>query len=104
MPGLDADVIRYLLSRAGDSDAVVPAWDGDIEPLHAVYATRTRPIAEACLQDGRAAMRDFLPRIDVTYVTEDELASLAGSRNSFLNVNTPNDLAAVGGHFEESSG
>jgi molybdopterin-guanine dinucleotide biosynthesis protein A len=101
MPGLDARVIRFLLDRVDGADAVVPEWDGDIEPLHAVYAVRTRPIAEECLREGRAAMRDFLPRLDVHYVSEQELASIAGTPSSFLNVNTPEELAAVGGRFED---
>lgn len=100
MPGLDARAIRFLLERGGDADAVVPCWDGDIEPLHAAYAVRTRPVAEACLREGRAAMRDFLPRLRVSYVPEADLARVAGTAESFLNVNTPEELAAVGGRFE----
>src|SRR5439155_1414879 len=46
MPGLDADVIRFLLARIGDADAVVPRWDGDVEPLHAVYAGARREARE----------------------------------------------------------
>src|SRR5512143_4330910 len=30
MPGLDADAVRFVCSRAGAADAVVPCWDGDI--------------------------------------------------------------------------
>jgi len=104
MPGLDARTIEYLLEQVDDADAVVPRWEGDIEPLHAIYAARTRPVAEACLQDGHAAMRDFLPRLRVTYVGEDALAGVAGTAESFLNVNTPEELAAVGGRFEGQSG
>lgn len=100
MPGLDARTIRFLLDRAGDADAVVPCWEGDIEPLHAAYAVRTRPVAERCLRDGRPAMRDFLPELRVTYVPEADLALVAGTAESFLNVNTPEELAAVGGRFE----
>src|SRR5207249_11747141 len=47
MPGLDPDVIRFLLARVGRADAVVPCWEGDIEPLHAVYAASALPDIEA---------------------------------------------------------
>jgi len=104
MPGLDERAIRFLLAQAGDTDAVVPRWEGDIEPLHAAYAVGTRPIAEACLREGRAAMRDFLPKLRVTYVPETDLAQVAGTAESFLNVNTPEELAAVGGRFEGRDG
>jgi molybdopterin-guanine dinucleotide biosynthesis protein A len=102
MPGLDADVIRFLLSRIGDADAVVPRWDRDIEPLHAVYAVRLRPRMEAALRAGRHALRDFLPDVRVDYVAEDELARIRGTARSMLNVNTPEELAAVGGSFEDA--
>jgi molybdopterin-guanine dinucleotide biosynthesis protein A len=102
MPGLDAGVIRFLLGRIGDADAVVPRWDHDIEPLHAVYAVRLLPRIEEALRAGRHAMRDFLPRIRVDYVAEEELRSIRGSAESMLNVNTPEELAAVGGSLEDA--
>ena len=101
MPRLDADVIRFLVARAGDADAVVPRWGGDVEPLHAVYAARCAPVMEACLQAGRHALRDFLSLVRVGYVGERELAAVRGAERSLTNVNTPEELAAVGGRFEE---
>ena len=84
MPGLDAGVIRLLVQRIGDADADVPRWDGDIEPLHAVYAVR------------------LLPLVRVDYVSETELRALAAAPASFTNVNTPEELAAVGGRFDDA--
>ncbi len=102
MPGLDADVIAWLLDRPRAADAVVPRWDDDIEPLHALYAVHALPTVEHCLVTGRHAMREFLPAIRVDYVDEHELRALRGAARSLLNVNTPEDLAAVGGRFEEA--
>jgi molybdopterin-guanine dinucleotide biosynthesis protein A len=102
MPGLDPEVIRFLLGRIGDADAIVPRWDGDIEPLHAVYAVRLLPLVERCLGEGRAAMRDFLPLVRVDYVSEAELRSVSAAAASFTNVNTPEELAAVGGRFDDA--
>lgn len=102
MPGLDPDVIAWLLDRPRSGDAVVPRWDDDIEPLHALYAVHALPVVERCLVTGRHAMREFLPAIRVDYVDERELRALRGAARSLLNVNTPEDLAAVGGRFEEA--
>jgi molybdenum cofactor guanylyltransferase len=102
MPGLDADVIRWLLARPRTADAVVPRWDADVEPLHALYGVHTLPAVRACLGTGRQALRDFLPAIRVDYVGEDELRALRGAARSLLNVNTPEELAALGGRFEEA--
>ena len=100
MPGLDARVIRFLLARIGSADAIVPRWEGDVEPLHAVYATRCVAAMDASLRAGRHAMRDLLGRLQVDYVDERELREVGGAAASLTNVNTPEELAAVGGHFE----
>ncbi len=102
MPGLEADVIRFLVARIGAADAIVPRWDNDVEPLHAVYAVRILPVVEECLRAGRHAMRELLPLLRVDYVGEDLLRGIRGTARSMLNVNTPEELAAVGGSFDEA--
>jgi molybdopterin-guanine dinucleotide biosynthesis protein A len=101
MPGLDPDAIRFLLGRIDTADAVVPCWKDDIEPLHAVYAVRSLPVVESSLRRGQVALRDFLPLVTVDYVREAELRGVRGAARSLTNVNTPEELAAVGGRFEE---
>jgi molybdopterin-guanine dinucleotide biosynthesis protein A len=101
MPGLDADVIRLLLGRIGTADAVVPRWGGDIEPLHAVYAVRTLPVIERCLAHGESALRQLLPLLRVDYVSEVDLGRVSAAAASFTNVNTLEELAAVGGRFDD---
>ena len=101
MPGLDANVIRFLVSRVDTADAIVPCWEDDIEPLHAIYARRCLPVIEESLRTGRHALRDVLRLLVVDYVSEPELRALRGSQGSLTNVNTPEELAAVGGRFDE---
>jgi molybdopterin-guanine dinucleotide biosynthesis protein A len=99
MPGLEADAIRFVCGRGDGVDAVVPCWEDDIEPLHALYAVRALPVVEACLRSGRSALREFLPAVRVDYVPEHELRAVRGGARSLTNVNTPEELAAVGGRF-----
>ncbi len=99
MPGLDPDVIRFLTARIGEADAIVPRWEGDVEPLHAVYAARCLPAIEAHLTSGRHALRDLLGSVRVDYVSEAELRAFRAASASLTNVNTPEELAAVGGRF-----
>ena len=103
MPGLDPDVIRFLLARIGSADAVVPCWEGDVEPLHAVYAVGALPSIEASLGVGRNAVRDVLRFLRVDYVSEAEMRAVRGAARSLTNVNTPEELAAVGGRFDDVS-
>ena len=102
MPGLDPEVIRWMLARPRTVDAVVPRWEDDVEPLHAVYGVHTLPVVERCLTAGRWALREFLAAIRVDYVDEGELRALRGAAQSLLNVNTPEELAALGGRFDEA--
>jgi molybdopterin-guanine dinucleotide biosynthesis protein A len=93
MPFLREETIRYLVSRLDEQDAIVPEWDGDIEPLLAVYSTGLRTQIADAAAGGVVAVRDFLPRIEVDYVPQAEMARVAGAEESFRNVNTPEDAA-----------
>jgi molybdopterin-guanine dinucleotide biosynthesis protein A len=93
MPFLHTAPIRYLVSRLGDQDAIVPCWNGDIEPLHALYARRLRGPIAAAVGRGARAMRELLPQIEVEYVSEAALQRVAGTAEAFRNVNTPEDAA-----------
>src|SRR5207245_1912996 len=84
-------------ARIGGADAIVPRWEGDVEPLHAIYAARCLAAMEASLRAGRYALRDFLGTIRVDYVSEAELRRVCGAAASLTNVTTPEQLAAVGG-------
>jgi len=93
MPFLRVEPIAFLVGRLADQDAVVPRWEGDIEPLHALYATRLRGPLERALRNGAGAIREFLPLIDVDYVPEADLRCIPGAEESFRNVNTPEEAA-----------
>jgi molybdopterin-guanine dinucleotide biosynthesis protein A len=93
MPFLRVEPIRHLVARLDDQEAIVPWWDGDIEPLHAIYAARLRPRIGAAVAGGARALRDFLPRIAVDYVPQAVMERVAGAEESFRNVNTPEEAA-----------
>jgi molybdopterin-guanine dinucleotide biosynthesis protein A len=101
MPFLRAEPIHFLVSLLRDQEAIVPCWDGDIEPLHALYSTRLRSRIEGAVASGARALRDFLPRIAVEYVPEQVMMQVAGARESFCNVNTPEEAARFAVHFGE---
>jgi molybdenum cofactor guanylyltransferase len=93
MPFLRVQPIAYLVERLHGQDAVIPEWEGDIEPLHALYATRLRRPIEDAIRQGVRAIRQFLPEARVDYVSEIELRAVPGAAESFRNVNTPEDAA-----------
>jgi molybdopterin-guanine dinucleotide biosynthesis protein A len=93
MPFLRVEPIAFLVQRVVQQDAIVPWWDGDIEPLHAVYASRLREDMGQALRRGGHAIRDFLPSIAVDYIPEEIMRQAEGADESFRNVNTPEDAA-----------
>lgn len=93
MPFLRPEPMAFLIARIGRHDAVVPSWDGDIEPLHAVYATALRERIGSALRQGASAIREFLPAISVEYIPEAVMRGVYGADESFRNVNTPEEAA-----------
>ena len=93
MPFLHVEPIRYLVGCLRNQDAVVPRWEGDIEPLHALYAARLRPQIAEAIAGGARALRDFLPQVGVEYVAQSAMEGVAGAHEAFRNVNTPEDAA-----------
>jgi molybdenum cofactor guanylyltransferase len=100
MPFLRAEPIAFLAQRVAAQDAVIPCWDGDIEPLHAIYATALRRRMEEALRAGTCAIREFLPTIRAEYVAETAMRVVAGADESFRNVNTPEDAARFAVHVQ----
>lgn len=93
MPFLRVEPIAFLVAAIAAQDAIVPWWEGDIEPLHAIYATRLRdPMSEA-LAAGCHAIRQFLPSIRVDYIPETLMQAVPGADESFRNLNTPEEAA-----------
>jgi len=93
MPFLRAEPIAFLVDGLGTHEAVIPCWDGDIEPLHAVYASALRGRMGAALRAGTRAIREFLPQVQAKYVAEDVMRGVRGAEESFRNVNTPEEAA-----------
>lgn len=95
MPFLDASIALALLGRREGYDLIVPRIGGYPEPLFAVYGRTCLGPMEENLLAGRLKITDIFARLKVCYVEEEELAALPRVRESFFNVNTPEDLAVA---------
>jgi molybdopterin-guanine dinucleotide biosynthesis protein A len=93
MPFLRVEPIRFLVSRLKGQQALVPRWDGDVQPLHALYATSLRPEIEAAFGRGDRSLRDLLRSVRAEYVEESVMRQVAGAHECFRNVNTPEEAA-----------
>ncbi|MBI4591151.1 MAG: molybdenum cofactor guanylyltransferase [Candidatus Rokubacteria bacterium] len=93
MPFLKPEVVRLVVSHAGEADVVIPKVGDQYETLHALYAKVCLPHMEAVLQARRFKVVGFFPQVKVLEIPEAEVARLADPRICFLNVNTPDELA-----------
>lgn len=96
MPFLATALVRRLLELAEqDVSAVVPRVRGEPEPLCAVYPREALPVIEDVLASGRRSIRDVLDKLPTRYVETDDLRRYDPELRSFVNVNTPDDLARI---------
>ena len=96
LPFVRAPLLRRLFRKVRGHDAAVPRWpDGRLEPLVAVYRrSALLRAARSALAAGERSSLEMLARLrDVRYVPVDSLRSCDPDLRSFVNVNTPEDLA-----------
>lgn len=96
MPFADPGLFSYLTGLAGDEwDAIVPEAGGHAQVFHALYHARCLPVMETQLAEGRLAVQAVLDRVRVRWVRGAELDARLTTPDAFLNVNTPEEWAAV---------
>ena len=97
MPFLNKALIARLatLSLSPGYDIVIPKTEDGLQPLHAVYSQKCLPFVENLLRENNLKIIDFFPRVKKREVSTEEIRPLDPQLVSFLNINTPEDLARV---------
>jgi len=95
MPFLKEPVIKYLIENIEDSDVVVPKTKDGLQPLHAVYSKNCLEPIKKIIELGKYKIIDFYPMVKVKIIDEHEFFSLDPMRESFINVNTPEELLLI---------
>ncbi len=95
MPFLNVDLLRYMLGLRSGVDSVVPYIAGNYESLHAVYHRTCLPVIQEQLERGRLRIHDIYTRLQVRLVTEVEIERFDPEQRSFVNLNSPDDVAHV---------
>ncbi|MBN2006856.1 MAG: molybdenum cofactor guanylyltransferase [Anaerolineae bacterium] len=96
MPFLNPALLHTmrLLAQSASADVIVPQWQGELEPLHALYRpSACIPAIEAALQRGERRIVAFYPDVRVHIMPQTEIAQWDPEGRSFFNVNTPEDWA-----------
>jgi molybdopterin-guanine dinucleotide biosynthesis protein A len=91
MPFLNPRLIAYMGEIAAGQDAVVPMFDGFLEPLHAVYRKGILPAIETQIRKQDRRIRGLFDHIQVRYITEEEIVRFDPLKRSFRHLNTPKE-------------
>ncbi|MDO8989584.1 MAG: molybdenum cofactor guanylyltransferase [Sideroxyarcus sp.] len=76
--------------------AVVPVVGGHPQPLAAFYAKSCLHEVQACLHgNGKRSFRALLDKLQVCYVSEEQLQAIDPQLRSFFDLDTPQDFQAA---------
>lgn len=95
MPFVRAELMACLLPHARDHDVVIPREGDYLEPLLAIYGKGCLAPVEHMLQKKRCKITGFYEQVRVKYIDRKDMERCAGSDKCFINVNTPDELAAA---------
>lgn len=104
MPFLNPHLLRAFVGWAEGVDVVVLRRDEQVETLHAVYRRTCLAAMEAAIRAGERRIISFFDQVRVRYATPEMVAPFDPDLQSFRNVNTPAEWAAVQGSTRLSSG
>jgi molybdopterin-guanine dinucleotide biosynthesis protein A len=97
VPFLSTGLIEYIITLDSDHDVVVPEFDGEPQPLLGIYNRRLMNRLYENITGDRRSMRRFLREIDTYVIKEDKVKEFDPEGNSFININTLEDLKTLQG-------
>ncbi len=97
-PFLKREIIEFIIQKAvehPENDIVIPFIDGHYQVLHAAYRKSITPIVEMRVSQKRYSIKSMLKFTDVKILTisENEIKQIDPQLASFININTPEDIA-----------
>jgi molybdopterin-guanine dinucleotide biosynthesis protein A len=95
MPFLNPALIAHLVGLSPGYDIVIPRTEDGLQPLHAAYSRKCLPFMEDLLREGNLKILDFFPRVKKREVPAGEMLPFDPHLSSFLNLNSPEDLARI---------
>ena len=91
MPLVDHRLVRFMVLLTQGHDLVVPSWNEDLEPLHALVSRACLPAIETRLKAGQRRVISFYPDVRLRVVEPHEVGIFDPEGRSFFNANTPED-------------
>jgi molybdopterin-guanine dinucleotide biosynthesis protein A len=95
MPFLKESVIKFLMKEIEGYEVVVPKTKDGLQPLHAIYSKNCLEPIKKIIEQDKYKVIDLYPMVRVKIVKENEFSYLDPTNESFINVNTPEELHLI---------
>lgn len=92
MPFVRRALLVGMIGEIRERDALIPRIDLLIEPLCALYRKRCAPTLERALRAHRYKIGRALGEMNTGYADEEFVRAVDPDLDSFVNINTPDDL------------
>ena len=102
MPFLNPALLEYLIGLRQGYDVIVPRINGFPETLHAIYHKNCLGPMREQIEGDRLKIVGFYGQVRVRLVEEAEVKRFDPDLRSFVNVNTPEELAEIQRQMAES--
>ncbi|MCJ7783332.1 MAG: molybdenum cofactor guanylyltransferase [Desulfobacterales bacterium] len=95
MPFIKKTVVQYLIEDMDDEDVIVPRTKDGLQPLHAIYSKNCVDPIRKSIDEGKSKIIDIYDQVNVKIVDEKDFLCFDPGRESFINVNTPEELLSI---------
>ena len=97
MPFIKKSLVQYLLGNMNGEDVIIPRTKDGLQPLHAIYSKNCLAPIKRIIEEGKYRIMDFYKLVKVRVIDERDFLSLDPLRESFINVNTLEELISITG-------
>jgi molybdopterin-guanine dinucleotide biosynthesis protein A len=95
MPFIRKSLVQYLIENIDGEDVIVPRTKDGLQPLHAIYSKNCVNPIRKIIQEGKSKIIDIYNQVNVKIVDEKDFLCFDPDGESFINVNTPEELLSV---------
>ena len=92
MPFIKKSLVQYLIECIDDADVIVPRTKDGLQPLHAIYSKNCVDPMKRMIEEGKSKIIDIYNQVNVKIVDEKDFICFDPGRESFINVNTREEL------------
>lgn len=92
MPNLNPSLIKYMAGFRERADIVIPRMSKGMEPLHAIYSSKSIPIIEEFLAEKVFKISRLIERMNTRYIELASIYEFGEPGTIFANINRLSDF------------